>query len=175
MSNRNQLITVEQFRELARPMSAHLDEGEVNSYIREAEDAYIIPAIGYANFKATTQGEKTSSAGDGFEVSVFSDGGEWKDDKDNVQYCNGLRKALAYFTYAKMIRSDGAILSRAGNMRHRDDYGDHVDDSKLKEYNDIMSMAESYLNSAMLYLKNKSTNPVQPIRGTRSHIYAIGD
>ena len=30
---RKQLITVDQFRELARPTSTHLDEDEVNAYI----------------------------------------------------------------------------------------------------------------------------------------------
>ena len=47
MSNeRTRIITVEQFRELARPTSIHLDESEVDIYIREAEDASIIPAVG---------------------------------------------------------------------------------------------------------------------------------
>lgn len=55
---RKQLITVDQFRELARPTSTHLDEDEVNAYIRECEDANIIPAIGWKRFKAATeQGE----------------------------------------------------------------------------------------------------------------------
>ena len=39
---RKRIITVEQFRELARPTSIHLDESEVDIYIRESEDASIM-------------------------------------------------------------------------------------------------------------------------------------
>ena len=61
-------------------------------------------------------------------------------------------------------------------MRHRDDYSDHVDDSSLKQYNDIMGMAESYLSDSLLYLKaTTKAGEVKPHRSTRVRIHAIGD
>ena len=179
---RKQLITVDQFRELARPTSAHLDENEVNAYIRESEDTNIIPAIGWKRFKAATeQGEYGDSVLPDFQPAVFLDGGEYtikKEGETKVQkYTSGIRKALAYFTYARLFRSDGTIVSRAGGMRHRDDYSDHVQDvSRSKQYNDIMDMAERYLSDALEYLKTFTPKgEVKAQRGTRAHIHSIGD
>ena len=182
---RKQLITVDQFRELARPTSAHLDDDEVNAYIRECEDSFIIPAIGYESFKASIgQGDFGDSVLSGFNADTFIDGGEYyvggKDSSGKdikvLKYTSGIRKSLAYFVYAKILRSDGTIVSRSGAMRHRDDYSDHVDDSSLKQYNDIMGMAESYLSDALLYLKaTTKAGEVKPHRSTRVKIHAIGD
>lgn len=184
---RKQLITVDQFRELARPTSAHLDENEVNAYIRESEDTNIIPAIGWKRFKAATeQGEWGDSVSPDFQPAVFLDGGEYTTKKEGdcsqgetkvQKYTSGIRKALAYFTYARLFRADGTIVSRAGGMRHRDDYSDHVQDaSNNKQYNDIMDMAERYLSDALEYLKAfTSKGEVKAQRGTRAHIHAIGD
>nr|DAL38424.1 MAG TPA_asm: hypothetical protein [Caudoviricetes sp.] len=182
---RKQLITVEQFRELARPTSAHLDEDEVNAYIRECEDTNIIPAIGWERFKAATeQGEWGDSVLPDFQPAVFLDGGEYttkkgycSQDEPKVQkYTSGIRKALAYFTYARLFRADGTIISRAGGMRHRDDYSDHVQDVSSNKYNNIMDMAERYLSDALEYLKVfTQKGEVKAQRGTRAHIHAIGD
>lgn len=110
---RKQLITVDQFRELARPTSAHLDEDDVNAYIRECEDANIIPAIGWERFKAATeQGEWGDSVLPDFQPAVFLDGGEYTTKKEGDcsqdetkvhKYTSGIRKALAYFTYARLF------------------------------------------------------------------------
>ena len=45
------LISFAEFQQLARPTSVHLDEAEVYAFIREEQDVYIIPAIGYELFK----------------------------------------------------------------------------------------------------------------------------
>ena len=184
---RKQLITVGQFRELARPTSAHLDEDEVNAYIRECEDTNITTRRSGGTFKAATeQGEWGDSVLPDFQPSVLLDGGEYTTKKDcdcsqgetKVQkYTSGIRKALAYFTYARLFRADGTIVSRAGGMRHRDDYSDHVQDlSSNKQYNDILDMAERYLADALEYLKACTPEgEVKPQRGTRAHIHAIGD
>ena len=183
MSERTLLIDTEQFRALARPTSLHLDGEEVSAYTREAEDGKIIPAIGYEVYKYVSGegGELPSALADSFDKAVFLDGGEYTetsscDGKKALKYCNGLRKALAYYVWAKMLRSDGSIISRAGAMRHRDDYADHVDDSKLRQYNDASGMADRYLAEAVSYLKaNTKDNTVRPLRNTRARIKAIGE
>lgn len=181
---RKTLLTVEQFRELARPTSIHLDEEAVQAYIRESEDAYIIPAISYRQFKGAVECENNTpwdkSFDDTFAPVIFLDGGEWTpeqgEDKGLVQWCSGVRKALAYFVYARMQRADGNIISRAGAMRHREDRADHTDDTKLKQYNDAMDMAEKYLADCVRYLKvHLRDEHVKPIKPTRARIKAIGD
>lgn len=181
---RKPLITVEQFRELARPTSAHLDEEDVRTFIRECEDNYIIPAIGYRQFKGAVECENNTPWDDKFDDTfapvVFLDGGEWTpeqgEDKGLVQWCSGVRKALAYFVYARMQRADGNILSRSGAMRHNDERAEHTNDSKLRQYGDTMDMAERYLADCVRYLKvHLRDEHVKPIKPTRARIKAIGD
>lgn len=164
------LISFAEFQQLARPTSVHLDEAEVYAFIREEQDVYIIPAIGYELFKQLAGSGLTD------EQTIILNGGEWTDTKKSVlRLCKGLKAALAYFVYAKMMRSDGTLLSRAGSMRHDEQYASHVDDTKLKQYNDVMGVAESYLENTMEYINYLNDDKLQPVRGTRCHIHAIGE
>lgn len=182
MSDRPQLIDLDTFRALARPTSAHLDEDEVNAYIRECEDKYIVQPMGWTYFRAAiglTPWDEVCDAT--FSEEVFLVGGQWteatKDGKDTPHYCNGLKRALAYFVYARMVRADGALLSRSGNMRHNDQYADHHADPSRNIYEDVMSMAEAYLAEAMLYFnyhRLDTSAEAKPMRSSRIHIHAIG-
>ena len=82
------LITAEEFKELARPVSVHIDEDEVMAFVREGEDMYIIPAVGYAVCKKLAQGDNLSE-----DENTLLSGGEWKDKKGEMHYCNGLKMA----------------------------------------------------------------------------------
>ena len=182
---RKRIITVEQFRELARPTSIHLDESEVDIYIRESEDASIIPAVGYDVFLwlTTEQSESPAAAGKA-DKAILLDGGSYEDEtRDNYgervkvkRWCGGLRRATAYFAWARMQRADGNIITRAGAMTHTEDYGQHTGDEKLRQYNDAVDMAEKYLEEAMYYLKKQTGGAApRPVKGKRATIKAIGD
>lgn len=179
---RKPLITVDEFRTLARPVSLHLDTEAVEQYIRESEDASLIPATGWELYKFLTfEGtEKPQALAESFDRTIATDGGEWTETSERgyqtLRLCNGLKKALAYFTYARLQRADGNILSRAGAMRHRDERADHTDDQKLKQYNDIVDMAERYLSDTLYYIKkNTKEATVKPAQAKRATIKAIGD
>nr|DAF20596.1 MAG TPA: hypothetical protein [Caudoviricetes sp.] len=164
------LITVEKFKELARPTSKHIDDGEVNTFIRECEDMYIIPAIGLERFNSLQK--------DGQEQKNITllDGGEFKDKDGRLKKCSGLRLALSYFVYAKMVMSDGGLLTRTGLMQHNDSYASREDDkNRVRMYNDAMEIAENYLGSCLAYLKSIEGDKVSTVRGTRLRIHAIGD
>lgn len=188
MSNEiKHLITPAEFAELARPVSIHLDDNDVQAFINECEQMYIIPAVGYGNFKAAvTDTTWDGTFDDTFKPATVINGGEWKITRGNacqcdtaekeLQYCVGLKTTLAYFVYAKIARSDGAIYSRSGFMQHDDQYEHHVDDSKLKQYNDVMIIAETYLGDCMRYIKYHTVDKViKPVHSTRSRIHAIGE
>lgn len=173
---REHLLTVEEFRNLARPTSKHIDEDEVCSFIRECEDMTIIPAIGYDTY------EKLLSDDLSDEEKVLLDGGTWVQGivgRCNGQNglrrkCSGLKTALSYFVYAKMIQSDGSIVTRTGAMRHIDEYASHIEDKKGR-YNDVMNVAEEYLSGCLQYWKSVKSEDVHPVRGSRVHVHAIGD
>lgn len=180
MNEHGHLITVAQFKALARPTSCHLDDTEVMAYIAECEDLHIIPAIGFANFRRAIESESfTDIFDETFDASVWLDGGEFVADvcgcSPRTEWCVGLRKTLAYYVYAKMLRADGTILARSGAMRHNDQYAQHVDPNR-KQYDDVMNVADQYLSGCLLYAKTHTAecNAVKPIRGTRATIKAIG-
>lgn len=173
---REHLLTVEEFRRLARPTSKHIDEDEVCSYIRECEDMTIIPAIGFDTY------EKLLSDNLSDDEKTLLNGGTWVQGivgRCNGQNglrrkCSGLKTALSYFVYAKMIQSDGSIVTRTGAMRHNDEYASHIEDKKAR-YNDVMNVAEEYLSGCLQYWKSVKSEDVHPVRGSRVHIHAIGD
>lgn len=173
------LITTEDFKQLARPTSIHLDDAHIIAYITEAEDANIIPAIGYETFKDIKQYDVTRPLNPmPKELRILWEGGEFTAQAcgcvgESLQYCKGLKATTAYYTYARMLRADGGVVSRAGFMQHEDDYNRHFDDSKLKQYNDVMDIAERYLASCLAYLQ--TLQPTKTVHGTRARIYAIGD
>lgn len=180
---RNPLITPAQFRELARPVSLHVDDEEIAQFVRECEDVYIIPAIGWPNFKsATTTDAVWSGIFDGtFDPTVFLDGGEYDPSQgecgcgEEMRYCNGLRKTLAYFVYAKMLRNDGNIIARAGAMQHQDQYAYHTIDAELKRYDDTMNIAERYLGECLEYANVHRINNRLSTRQSRCRIIPVGD
>lgn len=180
MNEHGHLITAAEYKVLARPASVHLDDDEVQAYINECEDMHIIPAIGYANFVAAINSETFDNTFDEtFSLSIWLDGGAFTTSgcgcNERTEWCAGLRKTLAYYVYAKMLRADGTIVARAGAMRHNDQYAQHVDPNR-KQYDDVMDIADKYLEGCMLYAKTHSVecNAVKPIKGSRARIKAIG-
>lgn len=164
------LITVERFKELARPTSKHIDDGEVQTFIRECEDIYIIPAIGLARFKALQEDEIEPK-----NITLL-DGGDYEDKEGILKKCSGLRLALSYFVYGKMVMSDGGLLTRTGLMQHNDSYASREDDkNRVRMYNDAMNVAETYLGSCLAYLKSVEGEEIKPVRGTRIKIHSIGE
>lgn len=179
------LINPEEFTTLARPVSVHIDEIEVTQFIDECEDMFIIPHIGYGNFKAAVgMGTFDSTFDASFTPAILICGGEWEDTeacgcgddgKKVLKYCKGLKATLAYYVYAKMLRSDGSIISRAGYMRHEDDYSGHVDDNQ-KQYTDVMDIADSYMKGCLEYLRFHTVDKrIKKLIPSRGRIRAIGD
>ena len=187
MSDTQHMITPQEFATLARPCSRHLDDAEVMAYVSECEQLYIIPAIGYGNFKAAITESSFDSTFDGtFSPSIAINGGEWELTKPNgecpdttpvkgLHYCVGLKRTLAYYAYAQMMKADGAINARSGTMRHDDQYAQHIND-KMKQYNNIKNIAEAYMDGCLQYLKyHTGDHAVKPVRGGRERIQTIGE
>ena len=169
MANKH-ILTVEEFKELARPTSKHVDEDEVMAFVRECEDIHIIPAVGLEKYQALL--EESISEPD----KILLEGGIYEKD-GKKEKCAGLKTALAYFVYAKMAMADGSIMTRSGMVQHNDSYAERTDDkNRVRRYDDVMNVAEEYLNSALLYLRTlEGYEESKPVRGTRLKIHSIGD
>lgn len=170
------LISIDGFRALARPTSSHLDGDEVEKFIEECEDMYIIPAIGLETFK-TLLGDIVK----GMDEDIILNGGEWHGDGcgcgGELRRCHGIRKALSYFVYARMIQNDGGIVTRTGFVKHNDEYASRDDDkNRVRKYNEVMQIAETYLSTTLDYLHHLRGDCCgRKVRGTRMRIHAIGD
>lgn len=206
------LITVDEWRRLARMSSVHVDEEEVETFIRECEDMYIIPAIGVRlyedlcayqennrvvlwdevfsrEFVAGLYGNKYVEWSEDFSrefvpelnkissrvCDVLLNGGVWEANGD-MKRARGLKTALSYYVYGKMIRNDGAMVSRSGFLQYNDDKAQRVDDKqRVNRYNDVMSLAEMYLSGSLDYIRDEINACVKMVRGKRMTIMAIGD
>ncbi len=165
------ILTVDEFKTLARPTSKHLDADEVQSFIGECEDIFIIPAIGLDKFEALKKEELSD------EDKILLSGGAFENKAGVKSKCAGIKKSLAYFVYGKLAMSDGSVITRSGMMQHNDSYASRTDDkNRVRRYDDVMDVAEAYLGSCLEYLKTqKGFEDLKPVRGSRLHIHAIGD
>lgn len=188
------LLSAETWSNYTRAVSVHLDVDEVEKWIDECEQLFIVPAIGMKLFLRLTSGAVLNER----EILLL-EGGIYKSGSVRVENdgdistwdktfgCSfteedvlfkGLRHALAYFVLAKMIRNDGGMLSRGGYFRHEDEHANHYDyKNNVNRYNDAMNVAETYLNGALLYAKEAgmiSCNK-ERVRGTRVRIISVGE
>ncbi len=164
------LLTADNWSGYTRIASKHVDEEEVDTFIEECEQLFIIPAVGSDMFLRLV-GEDLDE-----NLSLLLEGGEYVDKAQKKHVFKGIRYALAYFVYAKMAKNDGAMISRSGFMQHNDEYAARMDDkNRVNKYNDLMNVAESYLSGALEFLKTWDDVEVKPIRGSRVRIIDIGD
>ena len=126
---RKTLLTVEQFRELARPTSIHLDEEAVRGFIRECEDAYIIPAIGYRQFKGALECENNTPWDDKFDDTDSLYGVEKPDWEEFISS----EKGKAYLTaWRSVVESAGVVINE--EMSYVDaGYADPISDRFYEE------------------------------------------
>lgn len=173
------LLTADTWPLYTRAVSVHLDAEEVEKWIDECEHLFIIPAIGGELFKRLASGKELTA-----EEEKLLEGGDYvrMERGCGVSFTalfKGLRWALAYFVLAKMMRNDGGLLSRGGFFRHDDEHASHWDDkNSVNRYNDVMNVAENYLDGALLYwksIKKEDCKSGARVRGTRVRIISVGD
>lgn len=165
------LLTAENWANYTRFSSIHVDGEEVDRFIDECEQLFIIPAIGADLFLKLAGEDLTENQ------SLLLEGGQYVCKSNKKRIFKGLRYALAYFVYAKMAKNDGAMVVRSGFFQHQDEHAVRMDDkNRVNRYNDLMNVAETYLSGALEFLKTwDDVEDVQPVRGSRVRIVEIGD
>lgn len=165
------LLTSDNWSGYTRITSKHVDAEEVETYIDECEQLFIIPAVGSDMFLMLL-GESLDE-----KQLLLLEGGEYVDKWQKKHVFKGIRYALAYFVYAKMAKNDGAMVSRSGFLQHNDEYAARLDDkNRVNKYNDLMNVAESYLSGALEFLKTwDGMKDIKFMRGSRVRIIDVGD
>lgn len=160
------LLKPNEIAQYSRDMSIHMDEKRVNAFIREAENIDLKPTLGYLL-------EEIKNAPEGF--TLLLEGGEYTTSCGEIKTIVGLKAALAYYTYSRIIKSGDINLARFGAV-----YKEVGESSRLTEKerviasNDAYSVANRYLQECVEYLgsdcKNKRT-----IKSNRIIYKVIGD
>lgn len=187
------LLTAETWPDYTRMVSVHMDAREVEAFIDECEQIHIVPAIGTKLFLRLVSGDVLNDKEtllleggvyQGGSVRTEIDGDVSTFDRtfgcsftDEDILFKGLRHALAYFVLAKMVKNDGAMLSRGGMFLHEDEHAGRMDDrGRVDRYNDIMNTAEMYMSGALAYLKTwKGREKTRKANQTRIRIKSIGE
>lgn len=157
---------------LSRPLSVHVEESDINTFIDETEQIDIIPSIGselYLDLRTDLDNSK---------YKILLDGGVYLGRDGKKRIFKGLKAAMSYYVYARLLKNDGRILSESGFLSHNDEYGTKSDDKqKYASYNDALNVAKRYLADVLEYLKSTDAtfNKKATVKNNGTRIIAIGD
>lgn len=133
-------ITPQDISLLARPCYA--DEAKVLAYIYEAEQNNIKTKIGDDLFLRLKDGENP----------LLLEGGIYEKNGKRYQL-NGIKKALAYYAYSRLLESGSVNLTRQGVVNRRSDDANAVnEDNIIKISRETYAIADRYMQEVMDYL-----------------------
>lgn len=140
------LITYNEVFELTRKMSAHLDKDKIDSFIREAENMDLKPVMGDGLMYAVRR--------DADAFPMLLNGGTYKGADGAVRTFEGLKSALAYFTYARFVRNGDGNVTRVGFTVKDNEHSSRASDAERERtYNDARAIGERYLRECMDFVK----------------------
>ena len=148
------LITPEDVFHLSRNNSGQIDPREVEVYIEEAEALDIKPAIGAELYYRLLNGD--GNAGDNEKLLY---GGA---SNENGVMCifAGIRKALAYYVYGRIVKNGGRTATRYGFVEKRDEHSTHIEyRERLNSANDATLVADSYMKETLHYIVQSGLYP----------------
>ena len=112
------LITTDEVSALSRGMSVHLDPDKIETYIRESENIYIKSALGDELFLDVKKNPE--------KYQLLLDGGTYETKCKKKIIITGLRVALAYYTYACIVKNVDGNVSRFGFVNKEGEYSSHT-------------------------------------------------
>lgn len=176
---------------LSRPISKHLETNVLETYIKEVEDMVIRPTIGSSFYKylLVNQDDEIPAVvillDGGWYPSTFDetfDGTFQNEDEELAEICSGLRKAIAYYVLAKIVKGNDAHITRYGLSQKENEYGNRPSAAeKEAQYRDLANMGDKYLQDTLKYLNlYRSLYPEYEkccgrIHNTRQQYRIIGD
>ena len=161
------LISREDIDKECRPCNAQ--DALVDRCIEEAQNLDIIPAIGADWWLRILNRE------DDADARQLWDGGIYTDDCNHKHIIAGLRKALLYYAYARVVRSSGGVSTRFDFVVKADQYSDSADiKAKVQAYNEAFATADGYKAQALAYLNTIASCCKRRITNNRLSVKKIG-
>lgn len=126
-------------------MSIHIEQDKFEAYIRESEDIDLRGALGDALLLDIKENPD--------RYGTLLNGGVYEDTCRAKHVLTGLKTALAYFVYARMVKNADDNVTRFGFTNKNNEYSSRPDHrEKSSAYNDAYSVATSYLKECVAYL-----------------------
>lgn len=168
MAHYNHIITPDEIGTLARP--CNVDEDIALRYIEEAEMQDVKTILGDALF--------FDVADNADKYALLLDGGSYEAGGARYGFA-GLKTAIAYYAWARMVKSAVNHLTRFGYVSKNDDYSHAVDwKERQAAYNDAYAVADGYMKECIAYLKSKGmldgAGEVSAISKKRTFFNVIG-
>lgn len=161
------MVTREDIARECRPCSA--SDELVDRCIEEAQNLDIIPAIG-ADWWL-----RVVNSNDDADALTLWQGGIYTDNCGNSHIFAGLRKALLYYAYARVVRSSGGVATRFDFVVKADQYSDSADlQAKTQAYNEAFATADGYKAQCLAYLNTVAACCKREIVNNRIAIKKIG-
>lgn len=143
MPQYNHIIEAEEINTLARPCT--IDEDAAIRYIEESEMQDIKPIIGDALFYDIIEHKD--------KYDTLLNGGIYESN-DYKYIFSGLKVALAYYAWARMVKNSVNHLTRFGFVSKNDDNSSSVSwQERQAAYNDAYAVADGYMKECLEYLK----------------------
>lgn len=153
------IIQPEEVGILSRPISQHIDREQIASYITEVELLIIRPMLGslLSAIKANPQD---------YEMILHG----------NDELSGGLKRAVAYYTYARYIRYGGTIATRWGAAEKTDEYSVRLEQERKNDiYRECCNIADDFMREVVDYSRMNGLLTHSSIGRTRRSVYIIGD
>lgn len=172
------LINKTEISTLARPISGNIADGRVDGYITEAEMSIIKPAIGDALYLELLDSSAPSDA-----QKLLLDGGKYDVD-GKIKVLNGLKVAVAYYVYAKLVKNNSINVTSASVVQKLGDHSTAIDTKHLmRVHDDAVDYGNMCMGEVLQLLRDRAADypsfaagaktPAQ--RSVKSTITAIGD
>lgn len=145
------LITTLEVSTLSRGMSVHVDEDKIETYIRESESIDIKSALGDALYLDVKEHPE--------KYELLLDGGTYEDKRGEKKILMGIKTALAYYTYARIVKNGDGNVTRYGFVQKEEEYSSLTDiKEKVMAYDDAFSIADRYLKECVMFLEDKKND-----------------
>ena len=90
------------------------------------------------------------------QFAVLINGGEYTDECRNRRHFVGLRRALAYYVWARLVKTSVNHLTRFGFVQKRDEYSQATEyRERQTAYNDAFAIADGYMKECLAYIQAK--------------------
>ena len=123
---------------------------KIDSFIREAENMDLKPVLGDSLLIAVRKNPTAFAA--------LLNGGVYKTSLGEEKSFEGLKSALAYFTYARFVRNNEGNVTRTGFMVKDNEHSARASEAeKQRAWNDVRSIGERYLRECMEFVKQDET------------------